>query len=263
MRRAFIVIMVAILAVLPTLAAGMPPDGGAGGGMRAPQQLLMMAFHRNVANFGQALYLASEQGETLSPVFARTAVAEMRRSTEEMEKQRAALRDQPVDQERQKLMEDHLVQVKKHLRELEALVQKERIDSAEVRKLLVAIFQECEGAGCEMLPPVLHRWRGYGAPGYGAMTGCECPSPAARHGGMMQRMMQKVKRQDAELSVLVRELKGASGDRKVDLLVETVTTMVEQRAEMTAEMERMVGRHAGMAPEDEDEEEYDEEDEGH
>ena len=216
--------------------------------MHSPQHLLMMAYHRNVASFGQALYLAAEEGSTVPAQVARAAVAEMRRSTEEMEKQRALmLRDAPVSPDRQKMLDDHLVQVKTQLRQLEELVKQDRIDAAEIRKHLQAVFEECEGAGCEMMPGAMHGSMQGGrypaAHGYGAMGGCRCQSPHRKRGMMMQRMMQKVKSQDAELAALVQEMRGAPRDRKVDLLEEAVAAMVQQRAELTAEMERM---QAGM-----------------
>lgn len=216
--------------------------------MHNPQHLLMMAYHRNVSSFGQALYLAAEEGTTVPAQVARAAVAEMRRSTEEMEKQRALLmRDAPLSPDRQKMLDDHLVQVKMQLRQLEELVKKDRIDAAEIRKHLQAVFEECEGAGCEMMPGAMHgamqgrRYPG-GAHGHGAMAGCQCQPPMQEHGMMMQRMMQKVKSQDAELAGLVQEMKGAPRDKKIDLLEEVVSAMVQQRAELTADMERMQTR---------------------
>lgn len=216
--------------------------------MHNPRHLLMMAYHRNIASFGQALYLAAEEGSTVPAQVARAAVAEMRRSTDEMEKQRALmLRDTPVSPDRQKMLDDHLVQVKMQLRQLEELVKQDRVDAAEIRKHLQAVFEECEGAGCEMMPGAMPgampggRYPG-AEQGYGAMGGCRCQPPPREHGMMMQRMMQKVKSQDAELAGLVQEMRGAPRDRKVDLLAEAVAAMVQQRAELTAEMERMQTR---------------------
>lgn len=222
--------------------------------MHNPQHLLMMAYHRNVANFGHALYLAAEVEDTVPAPVARTAVAEMRRAMEEMEKQRVlGMRDTQVHPERRKILDDHLVQVKMQLRQLEDLAKKDRVDAAEIRKHLQAIFEECEGAGCDTMPGAMHGGHPHrGAPGRGAMPGCRCESPLPQHGVMMQRMMQKVKRQDAELAGLVQEMKGASRDNKVDLLVEAVSAMVQQRSDMTAEMERMQRKmmryQPGMGP---------------
>jgi len=219
--------------------------------------LLMMAYHRNVANFGQTLYRAAGQGATVPAPLARAAVAEMRRSTEEMEKQRAlAMRDMQVNPDRQKMMDEHIVQVKTHLRQLEELVKNDRIDSGEVRKLLQAIFEECEGAGCETMPGPMHERQSCGH--------CQC-RPMPGHAAMMQKMMQQVKTQDAELAELVQEMQGASRDRQLDLVVEAVTTMVEQRAELGAEMERMqrqmMRMHGGMMMEGEEDLGFEEDEE--
>lgn len=76
---------------------------------RTPEHLLMMAYHRNVANFAQLLYAAADAGAPVAPQLARVAVAEMRRSVEEMEKYRAGMQFPP---QRQKMMDQHLVDVK-------------------------------------------------------------------------------------------------------------------------------------------------------
>ena len=134
--------------------------------MRNPQHLLMMAHHKNVLTFGHMLEKMARQGETVPRDFARAAIAEMRRSTEEMERYRAgAMRDMPAEMKDQgdmkKKMDQHLVNVKTHLRQLEDLASKDRIPSQEVLKHLEPIFEGCEGMGC------------------GKMDG------KGRHGGMM------------------------------------------------------------------------------
>jgi hypothetical protein len=89
---------------------------------------------------------------------------------------------------------------------------------------------------------------------------------------MMDEMMEKVKRQDAELAQLVQRMQQASGQAKLDLVAETVATMVQQRAELTEDMEKMHDMMQGqqyppgqMMDDDEDQdrgqdEEYDYED---
>lgn len=207
--------------------------------MPTPSHLLMRAYHRNVANFAQTLYQAAEQGPSVPASLARTAVAEMRRSVEEMEKQRAtALAEMRLPQQRQKVMDEHLVQVKTHLRQLEELVQKERIDSGPVKKELQSIFMDCGGAGCGTGPGP-GRWGRQGQGAYGGMPGCGCRAGNPDHAMMMDDMMEKVKRQDAELAQLVQRMQQASGQAKLDLVAETVTTMVQQRAELTEDMENM------------------------
>ena len=59
---------------------------------------------------------------------------------------------------------------------------------------------------------------------------------------MMQqrhKMMEDMKAQDAELTELVAKMNGAPEDKKVDLMANIITKMVEQRAAMTGRMEKM------------------------
>lgn len=216
--------------------------------MPTPAHLLMRAYHRNVANFAQTLYQAADQGPVVPAPLARTAVSEMRRSVDEMEKQRAtALGAMPLPPKRQKMMDEHLVQVKTHLRQLEEMVQKERIDSGPVKKELQSIFVECDGAGCGGRPSP-GGWGRQGKGPYGGRPGCDCPKGNPDHAMMMDDMMEKVKRQDAELAQLVQRMRQADGQAKLDLVAETVAAMVQQRAELTAEMQKMHDMMQGQYP---------------
>ncbi|GFO62830.1 hypothetical protein M1B72_19465 [Geomonas paludis] len=257
--------VLALLAALPAFAAGPTAPGpiqmadavpGSPGYvmkrpmgqqmMRSPQQQLMMAYHRNVANFGRLLYAAAEDGTTVSPQLARVAVAEMRRSVDEMEKYRASVAGE-VPPERQRMMDQHLVQVKSHLRDLELLVREDRIDSDQVKRHVEPMLAGCGAPGC--------------APGQGAgMMGWR--GGPGGHGMMMESMLQKVKGQDAELAALVRDMEQAPREKKLDLVAGIVARMVRQRAEMTDEMERnhheMMHRFGPMQ-----QQEMDEDDTGH
>lgn len=269
MRRVSAALIVVVLAAVPVFGAGPSSRGSAAGGsspqfgdavpgspgyvmkrpmrrqlMRTPQHLLMMAYHKNVMNFGRFLYGAADQGATVPPLLARVAVSEIRRSVEEMEKYRVtALGGGELSPERQRMMDQHLVQVKTHLRELEGLVKQDQIDSAEVKKHLEPLLAGCRGAGCAPASREGRGARGDGGHGHG-------------HEMMMERMLDKVESQDQELAALVRELEQAPPEKKLELVVETVVRMVRQRAEMTAEMERTheeMMRHAppmmpGMMP---------------
>lgn len=220
--------------------------------MGNPQHQLMMAYHKNVVIFGRALENVAKQGETVPPVFARTAIAEMRRSTEEMEKYRAgALASMPEMQRgnMQKMMDEHLVNVKTHLRQLEELSQGDRIPSQEVLTHLQAIFK---GPGGMM--------HGRGPGGMGMRGGCAgcysggCPQCGSgqemmpQHRQMMQQMTQRLKAQDAELIQRVEKMKRAPRDKKLDQLADIVTTIVQQRAAMTSQMEKMQRQTLNAAP---------------
>jgi hypothetical protein len=145
--------------------------------MANPQHMLMMAYHRNMMTFSHQLMKVARQGETVPREFARTAIAEMRRSTEEMERYRAeAMRNVPADVKEhgdmQKMMDQHLVDVKTHLRELENLARADRIPSQDVIKQLDAMIEGCEGMDCGMMHGKgMHGMHGKGM--HGAHHGCE------------------------------------------------------------------------------------------
>lgn len=233
------------------MKGGTPPMQHGPGAMRQmmqnPQHLVMMAYHRNVANFGHMLYQATGQGSTVPAQVARVAIAEMRRSIEEMEKYRAmAMKELQATPRMQKTMDDHLVQLKSQLRELDELAQKDRIDSEEVRKHLEAVFEVCEGAAYGMMPGGPMRWeqmRGV-PPDYRSGRA----GPMSRRAGMMDEMMRRMKSQDAELETLVQEMQAAPRDRKLDLVSEVVARLVRQRAAMTQEMEGMQRHMMQFAP---------------
>jgi hypothetical protein len=158
--------------------------------MANPQHMLMMAYHSNMMTFSHKLMKVARQGETVPREFARTAIAEMRRSTEEMERYRAeAMRNVPADVKEhgdmQKMMDQHMVAVKTHLRELEDLARADRIPSQDVMKHLDAMIEECDGMDCGMMPGKggMHGKGMHGVHGKGAHHGCvECESCAACEG---------------------------------------------------------------------------------
>lgn len=287
MKRVMLALAIVALSALPALAAdgaptGMAPGGGFAGPrasgmmgmkrqmMRNPQHLLMMAYHKNVITFGKVLEKAAQQGDTVPPDLARTAIAEMRRSTEEIEKHRAgALAGMPPEMkspEMQKMMDEHLVNVKTHLRELENLAKSDRIPSQEVLKHVQAIFHGCQGA-CELIPGRgMGMQRHWGTQGRKGMhcCGCQCGQCGPQYGAgaqqgaqgpmmqqhlqMMQEMTQKLKAQDQELMKRVEKMKRAPKDKKVDQLADIVSSMVQQRAAMTAQMEKMQKRRMMIPP---------------
>lgn len=234
MRSVLLAIAILMLTGSPSLAAGGSNDYN-------PQQLLMRAYHQNVMNFGRVLEKAAQQGDTVPSDVARAAVSEMRRSTEEMEKYRAAVVASMPEARRpgmRKMMDEHLVSVKTHLRQLDDLTKKERIPSQEVLQHVEAIF-----TGCDQMPCGLHQGPGHGKGMHrGRGMGLDCQQSGnmmPEHRKMMQEMTQKLKAQDADLIQRVEKLKHASEDEKVAQLSEIVSLIVQQRAAVTAQMERM------------------------
>ena len=261
MKRMLIAMAVLAVTALPSFAADAPTADMTGnspdmGGMRRmmqqhpgmkkemmrnPQHLLMMAYHRNLINFGRTLEKTARQGELVQREVARTAIAEMRRSVDEMEKYRAgAMATMPADMkpgEMHKMMDQHLVTVKTQLRELEDLTKSDRIKSQDVIKHLQPILAGCEEMDCGM-----GGGRGmYGRGMYGkrGMRGCGCQQAMPEHHEMMEGILQKMKGQDAELGKQVEQMTRAPRDQKVDLMADIVAKLVQQRAAMTANMEKM------------------------
>lgn len=228
--------------------------------MRNPEHLLMMGYHRNLMTFGRILEKVARQGETVPPDVARAAVAEMRRSVDEIEKHRPmAMRGMPAEMqqgEMQKMMDQHLVDVKSHLRQLEDLSKSDRIPSQEVLKHTEAIFAGCQKMGCgrgAMHGKGMHCGGMQGAKERGDCScdqhcmgtgpgGCAdhpmAMGPVGGHPGM-QDMVQRMKRQDTELQSQVRKMQQARKDKKVDLMAGIVAQLVQQRAELTSHMEKM------------------------
>lgn len=213
-----------------------------------PQHMLMRAYHDNVMNFAHALMGVASRQDTVPRDFTRTAISEMRRSVEELEKHRAdALRNMPAEAHAQmrEIMDRHLVNVKIHLRELEDLAKRDPVPSQEVMRHLDAMLEECVGMDCGMSG---------GGGRHGEMMRCchdmaECSGssdPATmRHHEKMDQMLQKMKEEDAQLAQKVEALAEADPSERLGLLTEIVTTLVQQRAEMTGEMEKM---HLLMQP---------------
>ncbi len=235
-----------------TTAQRMPPHYGMKM-EKTPSHMLVMAYHKNLLTFANALDKVAHKGDTVPREFARTAVAEMRRSTDELEKYRAeVLHNMPADVkahgDMQKMMDEHLVNVKSHLRELEALVKNDRIPSQEVIKQLEFIVKGCQGMDSAMTHGKgmhcrdMHgKWmHNKGMQGCQGCQGCQGERMMQDRGRAMQEMMLRMKAQGAEMAKLVDNMNRAPKDQKVNLLAEIVTRMVQQHTAMTAHMEKMM-----------------------
>ena len=199
MNRVMIAIAFFALAGLPSLPMQAHADAGPGTRQMAqknpemmkqmmgnPHHVLAMAYHDNLMTFSHSLMKMAKQGDTVPRDFARTAVAEMRRSVDELEKHRAdAMRSMPAAMKEQQgdmhqRMEKHLVSVKGHIRDLDELTKKDRIPSQEVLKHLNAMMAECTGMECGPIGDmgVYRHGHGYGEAHEGKTlhdcSGCPC-----------------------------------------------------------------------------------------
>jgi DNA repair exonuclease SbcCD ATPase subunit len=233
-----------------------------------PQQMLMMAYHENLMTFGDQLRKVANQSQTVPREFAKAAVSEMKRSTEEMERYRAEARTVPGEMregaDTRQMIDQHLVAVKTHLRDLEELTRSgQQIRSQDVVAHLDAMSAGCQGRDCgAIFAGLMPAWSQGQAAGSEVRTEQQAmtrqqeamnqqQAAMNQQHAMMSQMTQRMKTQDAELARDVEALKAADAEanpsKKLNLLTDIVTKMTEQRAQMTADMERMQMRFGGGA----------------
>jgi len=82
-----------------------------------PHHVLAMAYHRNLATFAKALHDQTAKASSVNVEFARTAVAEMRRSFDQMKQQHQACM-QAMSAEMQAKMKDKMQQMEPHQSQL-------------------------------------------------------------------------------------------------------------------------------------------------
>ncbi len=116
-----------------------------------PHHLLAMAYMDNLVNFAKALRHQAAAATTVNPEFARAAVAEMKRSFDQMqqhhqdhmkamdEKMKAQMAD------RMKQMDAHHLAIKEHLAALDKEVQTSAPDSKSISKYVAEILKQCDG----------------------------------------------------------------------------------------------------------------------
>ncbi len=143
------------MAQAPTMAPGNMPEHKAGmhdmPGMSAmmagPHHTLAMAYHDNLATFARALQVA--KSKTVDLDLARPAVAEMRRSLDQMQQHHQAQMTMMGDSTKQAMsammqhMETHLTTVAGHLTGLESEVNAATPDRDKVMEHVTEILKEC------------------------------------------------------------------------------------------------------------------------
>ena len=120
--------------------------------MGGPHHLLAMAYRENLATFARVLQTQSTHSDTVNLDLARPAVAEMRRSFDQMRQHHHAHMmtmmhdhtDSTMSSEMQH-MEAHLTAIGEHLTLLEAVVNESAPDPKDVSDHTTQILKECDG----------------------------------------------------------------------------------------------------------------------
>ena len=121
--------------------------------MEGPHHVLAMAYMDNLATFARALDTQVTKSKTVNLDLARPAVAEMRRSFDQMKQHHQAqmmtmMGDQkkpPMSEEMMKKMETHLTALGNHLTALESEVNASTPDPKKVAEHTTEILKQCDG----------------------------------------------------------------------------------------------------------------------
>jgi polyhydroxyalkanoate synthesis regulator phasin len=118
--------------------------------MREPHHVLAMAYKDNLVNFAKALHHEANQTEPINPEFARAAVAEMKRSFDQMqqhhqdhmktmdEKMKAQMADM------MKQMDAHHSAIQEHLDALDKEVHTSAPDSKSIATHVAELLKHCD-----------------------------------------------------------------------------------------------------------------------
>ena len=163
---AMILIVSGAAAISQQGSSGMPPGSNPSPGkmpqhhqemmdmsamMQEPHHVLAMAYQANLVNFAKALSQKAAEAKTVNPEFARAAVAEMKRSFDQMlqhhqghmkamdGKMHAPMADM------MKQMDAHHSAIQEHLAALDKEVQTSAPDSKGISTHIAEILKQCEG----------------------------------------------------------------------------------------------------------------------
>jgi len=138
-------------AKMPQHQEGMKGMQGMSGMMEGPHHALAMAYRDNLATFARALRAQVSQSKTVNLDLARPAVAEMRRSFDQMkqhhQEQMKTMGDQtkPAMSGNVQQMETHLAALGEHLTALESEVNANTPDPKKVAEHTTEILKQCAG----------------------------------------------------------------------------------------------------------------------
>jgi hypothetical protein len=134
---------------MPQHQEGMKGMQGMSGMMEGPHHVLAMAYRDNLATFARALRAQVSQSKTVNLDLARPAVAEMRRSFDQMkphhQAQMAMMGDQtkPAMSGMMQQMESHMTALGEHLTALESEVNASTPDPKKVSEHATEILKQC------------------------------------------------------------------------------------------------------------------------
>jgi cytochrome c556 len=136
-------------AKMPQHQEGMKGMQGMSGMMEGPHHVLAMAYRDNLVTFARALRAQVAQSKTVNLDLARPAVAEMRRSFDQMKQhhraQMAMMGDQtkPAMSGTMQQMESHMTALGEHLTALESEVNSSTPDPKKVSEHATEILKQC------------------------------------------------------------------------------------------------------------------------
>ena len=119
--------------------------------MQEPHHVLAMAYKDNLANFAKALHHEANQAKPINPEFARAAVAEMRRSFDQMQQHHQAHMKTMDDKMKaqmagmMKQMDAHHSAIQEHLAALNKEVQTSAPVSKSISTHIAEILKHCDG----------------------------------------------------------------------------------------------------------------------
>jgi cytochrome c556 len=136
---------------MPQHQEGMKAMQGMSGMMQGPHHVLAMAYRDNLATFARALRAQVAQSKTVNLDLARPAVAEMRRSFDQMKQHHQAQMTMMGDQTKPAMsgmmqqMETRLAAISDHLTALESEVNASTPDPKKVSEHTTEILKQCAG----------------------------------------------------------------------------------------------------------------------
>lgn len=212
--------------------------------MQNPDAILAMAYRNNMLAFGQALDALARKSETVPQPYARIAAEEMKRSVEQLDKYHSAFHRTMPDQVKNQLgdlpkqMDEHLAKVKKQVNDLNELAKQDRVSSKDIISQLETINEGCQQMGM------------HGTGMHGDMHGMQGMhgNKHGDHGAMGRQMSDQVKAEDAALLKQVEELNKAPVDKRLNILTEIVTKLVQQRAAANSRFDRIHGEMMHQMP---------------